>query len=109
MKEKLIKLGFEKWLGEQELAPYPVMFWDIPKFIQLAYIQKFLRENRNMITEVVALYGESQLPLSFNNLQKPISYFYWDYYDIDFCAESAKQFENFEDALEAGIIRALEL
>lgn len=44
MKEQLIKSGFNEWLQSLDLAPYPTMFWDVPKFIQLSYIQKYLRE-----------------------------------------------------------------
>ena len=44
MKEQLTKLGFNDWLLTLELAPYPVMFWDTPKFIQLNYIKKWLRD-----------------------------------------------------------------
>ena len=44
MKEQLIKLGFEKWLSNLDVAPYPVIFWDIPLFIQMSYIQKYLRD-----------------------------------------------------------------
>jgi hypothetical protein len=32
------KQDFEKWLDIQEVAPYKVMFWDIPKIVQVAYI-----------------------------------------------------------------------
>lgn len=48
MKDILIKLGFNEWLVTLEIAPYPVMFWDVPKFIQLIYIQKWFREVHNI-------------------------------------------------------------
>jgi hypothetical protein len=44
MQETLIKKGFLKWLESLDVAPYAVMFFDIPKFIQHSYIQKWLRE-----------------------------------------------------------------
>lgn len=96
MKEKLIKLGFEKWLGEQELAPYTVMFWDTPKFIQLAYIQKFLREEKKK--------DVNSLP-----------YVNMDIYGYSIMSEKSvidsteDEFETFEDALETGILKALDL
>lgn len=104
MKEKLIKLGFEKWLSEQELAPYTVMFWDTPKFIQLAYIQKFLRE-----------YYTTHLEVNVNILRE----WYCTGYDLaeKRCAEIPElyyesekmKYGNFEEALEAGINKVLEL
>ncbi len=36
------KQDFEKWLDIQEVAPYKVMFWDIPKIVQVAYIVEWL-------------------------------------------------------------------
>lgn len=42
MKEKLIKLGFNEWLNTLNIAPYPIMFWDIPEIVKNAYIHKFL-------------------------------------------------------------------
>lgn len=44
MEEKLTKKGFLKWLESLDVAPYSVMFFDIPKFVQYSYIQKWLRE-----------------------------------------------------------------
>ena len=44
MKELLDKLKFNDWLRSEETAPYPSMFYDIPVFIQLEYIKKWLRE-----------------------------------------------------------------
>ena len=52
MKEQLIKLGFEKWLSNLDVAPYPVIFWDIPLFIQISYIQKYLREVHNIHVDI---------------------------------------------------------
>jgi hypothetical protein len=48
MQEVLIKTGFLKWLESLDIAPYSVMFFDIPKFIQHSYIQKWLRETHNI-------------------------------------------------------------
>lgn len=44
MKNQLINIGFIEWLNQLEIAPYSVMFWDLPKIVQHAYIQKFLRD-----------------------------------------------------------------
>jgi len=38
------KIDFLNWLDKQDLAPYRVMFDDIPKFIQTAYIIQWLDE-----------------------------------------------------------------
>jgi len=104
MKEKLIKLGFEKWLAEQELAPYTAMFWDIPKFIQLAYIQKFIRE-----------YCSIHFVIDINILRE------WNFSGYDLtakrCAEIPElseagengKYSTYEDALEAVILKALEV
>jgi len=32
------KLDFEKWLDKQNVAPYKVMFYDIPVIVQIAYL-----------------------------------------------------------------------
>ena len=32
------KLDFEKWLDRQNVAPYKVMFYDIPIVVQIAYL-----------------------------------------------------------------------
>ena len=32
------KLDFEKWLDKQEVAPYKVMFYDIPIIVQISYL-----------------------------------------------------------------------
>ena len=32
------KLDFEKWLDKQNVAPYKVMFYDIPIIVQIAYL-----------------------------------------------------------------------
>ncbi len=32
------KLDFEKWLDRQSVAPYKVMFYDIPIAVQIAYL-----------------------------------------------------------------------
>ncbi len=44
MKDKLTNLGFLTWLNGLEIAPYSVMFFDLPKIVQTAYILKWLRE-----------------------------------------------------------------
>jgi hypothetical protein len=36
------KVDFEKWLDNQNVAPYKVMFYDIPKIVQHAYIIEWL-------------------------------------------------------------------
>lgn len=35
---------FYNWLDKQDLAPYKVMFEDVPEMVQIPYIQKYLRE-----------------------------------------------------------------
>jgi len=35
------KEAFEKWLEQQDIAPYKTMFWDIPEIIQSSYIIEF--------------------------------------------------------------------
>ena len=95
MKEKLINLGFEKWLGEQELAPYLVMFWDTPKFIQLAYIQKFLREEKRI--------DVNSLP--YINME---IYGYTIMFDKNSVDGTEEEFDTQEKALEAGILKAVE-
>jgi hypothetical protein len=39
------KSDFENWLENQNVAPYKVMFWDIPKIVQCAYITEWLDTN----------------------------------------------------------------
>ncbi|MFV8336458.1 hypothetical protein ACNQF7_10285 [Flavobacterium sp. RSP29] len=36
------KVDFEKWLENKDVAPYKVMFYDIPKIVQHAYIIEWL-------------------------------------------------------------------
>jgi len=38
----MARVDFENWLEKQHVAPYRVMFWDIPKIVQNAYIIEWL-------------------------------------------------------------------
>ena len=100
MQEKLIEKGFLKWLESLDVAPYSVMFFDIPKFIQYSYIQKWLREQRTPVvvtplTDFVAWWVEIQHP--DKGLVK-----------ID-TNEQGRWFNSCEEALEAGLQEALKL
>jgi hypothetical protein len=48
MQGTLKKLKFDDWLLSLDVAPYPSMFWDIPKFIRNSYIQKWLRDVKKL-------------------------------------------------------------
>jgi len=109
MKEKLIRLGFEKWLGEQELAHYLVMFWDTPKFIQLAYVQKFLREEKKVDIYILG-YGFGYYA-QLNNVP-PANQGEVKYVDRRWNmppkGENSGNLRTYEEALEVGILKAIE-
>ena len=116
MKEQLIKLGFEKWLSNLDVAPYPVIFWDIPLFIQMSYIQKWLREVHNCFIDILPHRdGDSK-----NKQWKSKKDVFWsvevDYYGKDFKieltddADFTQHFNNtYEEALGIGLYQALKL
>ena len=70
---------------------------------------RFFREKYNLLLDVVMLYDENQLPLTYNNLQKPNSYFIWDYYDENFSVEKATIFNTYEEAEIECLIKLIEL
>lgn len=93
MKEQLIELGFEKWLQSLYVAPYPVIFWDVPKFIQQAYIQKWLREvHKTDVNPNNSPNGKYDLWTNDGDL-----------------LNGAKEYNSYEEALEAGLQYALSL
>lgn len=98
MKERLIELQFEKWLLTLDLAPYPVIFWDTPEFIQHAYIQKWLREIYKINILICPL--KSQL-------------YWWTLYKEDepdsIDDATNTYFETYEKALKPAIQEALKL
>lgn len=105
MKEQLTKLGFLDWLQSlEDPAPYPVMFFEVPKFIQQSYIQRWLREVHLTHIEV-----------NVNIMRE----WYFTGYDLSDprCAEIPEMyysgcdlsFEKYEEALEAGLYQALKI
>ena len=54
---------FEKWLEKQEVAPYKVMFWDIPKIVQLKANNK-LTFKKITLEEAKKLYFEKEKYIS---------------------------------------------
>ena len=48
------KVDFEAWLILQKVAPYKVMFWDIPKIVQCAYITQWL-DLMQIYTEIIII------------------------------------------------------
>ena len=59
---------------------------------------RWFREEYNLLLDIVAYYGESQLPLTYNNKQKPKGYFVWDLYDENFNEDKALKFKTYEEA-----------
>jgi|GEM_PF-5381529 len=52
------KLDFEKWLDKQEVAPYKVMFYEIPIIVQICYlVQWFDVVGLNIYTKPIFHYG----------------------------------------------------
>ena len=100
MQERLIEKGFLKWLENLDVAPYAVIFFEIPKFIQHSYIQKWLREQSTPIivtptTDLVAweveiLHADKGLFRISENSE-------------------GKWFNSHEEALEVGLQEALKL
>lgn len=107
MKDQLIKLGFEKWLSEQDLAPYSVMFWDIPKFIQYSYIQKFLRTVNKYVTVLPFVNIEESDNLQFYYSCTSVVLGDGLYCNADDLGASEENYGDYEQALEAGIQDAL--
>ena len=72
-------------------------------------LQKWLREKFNIIVEVVEYYTEEDLPLSDLKFPTPKGWYYWDKYDDDFSEEKAEKFAFYEQALDYGLQKALNL
>ena len=100
MKEQLIKLGFEKWLSNLDVAPYPVIFWDIPLFIQISYIQKWLREVHDI-----------HIDIRTNTVSGGNYFFYLFQTRAPFYTlfVSEKNSDNYEKALECALKESLKL
>lgn len=117
MKDKLIQLGFEKWLQSLDVAPYPVIFWDVPKFIQQTYVQKWLREEYNLRLwisyEVIDDSEVSYVWIIIKDLpegkgRKKDS---WDFIERESSFDERRQmwYPDYEEALEAGLEYAVNL
>lgn len=109
MKEKLIELKFLDWLAELDVAPYPVMFWDIPEFIRNSYVQKWLREKYNTHIEIRNHENKWYWEL------KPVIY-NWDFSVLLNLANKNKELgwdkvelNSYEEALEIGLQEVLKL
>jgi len=50
-----LKEDFLNWLDKQELAPYKQMFDDIPEFVQVSYVKKYLREQECIDIEILTV------------------------------------------------------
>lgn len=96
MRDRLIELGFDKWLSKLEIAPYAVIFWDIPLFIQMSYIQKCLREEHNIHININCIENQGIYKSSICFITLGI------YSNIN-------EIGTYEEALEAGLKKALEL
>lgn len=72
-------------------------------------LQKWFRDNFNIILDIVPYYDESDLPLSPERIGKPLNYFVWGTYDEDFSPEEAPKFPTYEDALEHALQTAFNL
>lgn len=103
MKDKLIQSGFNEWLMSLELAPYPFIFWDMPMFVQMSYIQKWLREIHNVNNlniypiyhnDILFGYGYWRGILGMSNL---------------YLFNKQPLFPTYEEALETGLQEALKL
>ena len=52
-----VKENFEKWLDNQNIAPYKVMFWDIPKIVQYAYIIEYF-DSIGWVIDIKSKFGQ---------------------------------------------------
>ena len=71
------------------------VFVSAPTFSQ---VFRWFRDKHNLLLDIVAYYDESQLPLTYNNRQKPKGYFVWDLYDENFSEDKALKFKTYEEA-----------
>jgi len=85
--------------------------WDteIAKAPTQSLLQKWLRDEFNIIVEAISHYDCTQLPLSKTNIVRPIGWFAWNYYDSNFSPEDASKFSTYEEALELGLQEGLKL
>ncbi len=104
MKDLLDKLKFNDWLRNEETAPYPSMFYDIPMFIQMSYIQKWLREVHGIYIQVLP--AEQRSTFECEIIKKPKEY---DEILDSFWISNSGNFLSYQKALEAGIKEALKL
>lgn len=98
MQETLIEKGFLVWLNSLDIAPYAVMFFDIPKIVQYSYIQKWLRE----------VHGVDVFILRKAIFQQKHKYTYEIVKKFDLCLETLN-YDTYEEALEIGLQEALKL
>jgi hypothetical protein len=103
----LIRNGFNEWLISLDVAPYPSMFFNIPKFIQNAYIRKWLKDQHNIIIQ--PHYDEIS---SISCDIKPTLKLFKINDEIGSCIlinqhTSNREFDSDESALEFGIIESL--
>lgn len=104
MKEKLINLGFNEWLQALDIAPYPVIFWDTPKFIQLSYIQRYLREAHLIHIEVYVGIDSKWYFTGYNLADKRSAEI------VELCEKGMSVgYEFYEEALEVVLLEGLNL
>lgn len=107
MQEILIKKGFLKWLESLDVAPYPAIFFDIPKSVQYSYIQKWLRDIHGIDLHILRNkpgYNEYKVEI-YKVSSSTHDYIHFWIKD----GEYIKWFLTYEEALEAGLQEALKL
>ena len=118
MKEKLIEFetalllrdkNFENWDNNITFPKNKTEYKKSNIAVTQDVIKNWLREKHNIFIDIIPFYNEEDLPLTKTNRPKPKGYFVWDYYDEDFSEQEVGKFNNYEDALEEGLINGLKL
>jgi len=118
MKERLINFKTAKLADKKGSGKIHFISHDNFSFIRgekeykrpsQSLLQKWLRDEFNIIVEAISHYDSTQLPLSKTNIVKPIGWFAWNYYDNNFSPEQAPKFSTYEKALEFGLQEGLKL
>lgn len=85
-----------KWVKNQQVLSNKYLGYHLVPLYTQAF--RFFRDKYNLILDILPFYDEEQLPLSYQNQQKPKGYFIWNYYDDSFEIENSINYKTYEEA-----------
>jgi hypothetical protein len=93
------KVSFEKWLDIQDVAPYKVMFYDIPKIVQNAYITEWF-DTIGITIDVIPRLGVDKIIIFSPNT-------FW--YERELMLDEHNEFKTRNEAITKAIETAVEM